>query len=143
MWAVLVVVGPPRLDLDLRILQRGEPSPVQTLLPEPVVHGGRGGIGVAHQAPTYLSSPVKGYRANSPRRHSEEAFNLVSRHTLSSLYASIRILMLDKGLPKRTLVLCRECISGKYPPESRAAAYQWQDICSLLVRIPQVLSFTS
>ena len=44
--------------------------------------------------------------------------------------------MLDKGLPKRTLVLCGECISGKYPPESRAAAYQWQDICSLLVRIP-------
>jgi len=29
------------LDLDLRILQRGELSLVQTLLPDPVVRGGR------------------------------------------------------------------------------------------------------
>ena len=34
---MLVVVGPPRLDLDLRILQRREPALVQALLPEPTV----------------------------------------------------------------------------------------------------------
>jgi hypothetical protein len=35
---VIVIVGPPLLDLDLRILQRGEPDLVQALLPEPVAY---------------------------------------------------------------------------------------------------------
>lgn len=35
--SVFVVVSPPRLDLDLCILQRGEPALVQALLPEPTV----------------------------------------------------------------------------------------------------------